>query len=287
LPALLATLRAFAWIRNIYGGQRAALWLVHPSRQAARDYLLDNDGLRFWASPNSYLEWNLILFKQYEGPQKKLFIEGLPSSRRRTLLDIGANVGSHSIDFARHFARVASFEPNAEIARRFVRNVQENRLANVELHQFGLAADDGVLKFYAPDVSNVDGNMGTGTFMAEFAPRSYNLIEAAVRNGDAVVAELALHDIDAIKIDVQGFEARVLQGLSRTLAKYAPHIWIEISDTTLGEIAACGGLAKLIPFRHEVYQFETQYRCGLVHQLVLNRVRETNISTGDLVIVPT
>ena len=56
-------------------------------------------------------------------------------------LDIGANVGNHTVFFARHcgFSEVIPFEPNPVAAEMFRRNVQLNELRNVNLQYVGIA----------------------------------------------------------------------------------------------------------------------------------------------------
>ncbi|WP_446705224.1 FkbM family methyltransferase, partial [Aeromonas veronii] len=58
---------------------------------------------------------HLAVFADYEGPEKTLFAQVLKAGEKRVMLDIGANVGVHSLCFARVMQQVVAFEPNPEV----------------------------------------------------------------------------------------------------------------------------------------------------------------------------
>ena len=58
--------------------------------------------------------------------------------------------------------------------------------------------------------------------------------------------------IDAIKIDVEGFEKNVLLGVQQTLAKYRPSVLMEFSPSTQESFAGIDEFHSLLPDDYEI-----------------------------------
>ncbi len=141
------------------------------------------------------------------------------------VLDIGANIGNHTIFFLTKKARkVLSFEPVKDTFNILKRNVEVNDFQNkVNLFNAGVGQTKGkaVLKYYNSK------NIG----MSQLSPS---------QNGDIPI--LSIDDlnieerINFVKIDVEGFEAEVIKGMTETLKQNKPLIMIEIRDYLFAEI---------------------------------------------------
>jgi FkbM family methyltransferase len=290
MPALLTSkiIRQLSWIRQIKGGLKGMLYLS-PVRSAAEDFIVDNAGLKFHCNLSSYIEWHMYHFKEYEGSEIALFMSLFkPNS---CLLDIGSNIGNHALSFARHVRSVHGFEPNPEIFERLQRNVLLNGATNVVANCVGLGRQNGELNFYAPTTrAGVQGtNMGMGTFVYDEAPHPHKVITLPILVGDDYVDARKLPRVDGIKIDVQGLEIDVLSGLSRTLERDQPIIWVECSTSTLKAIRQLPrGLKQIVPYAYKLNYFQTTYISGLIHKIKLVEVGDTHDPpfTGDFVLVP-
>jgi FkbM family methyltransferase len=255
-------------MRSVKGSLKLAIATV-PT-YPGREFLIENDGLRYRCDLTSYLEWNLAALRGYEEDEKNAFLALFPPERRALALDIGANVGAHSVRFAQIFRRVVAFDPNPITFKRLQTNLALNPQLNVEPHNIGLGEESGKLAFYQPKVDF--WNQGTGTFDPDFAPDEYNLIELPVIRGDDFLAENGIGRVDAIKMDVQGFEPQVICGLRATIARDRPLIWLEISGATIAEIESRGGLGALLPDSYHLRKFETWQKFGVLHRLKVTRL---------------
>lgn len=147
---------------------------------------------------------------------------------RMVALDIGANIGNHSLFFARYFGEVHSFEPNPRTFELLKFNATQT--ANVTPHRQGLSDADVVGTLRENPV-----NMG-GTFIevggqgAE--PGDDNVVSLATL--DTFVADYSLGRIGFIKIDTEGFEARILRGGRSVIAANNPVIMFELSPSDFG-----------------------------------------------------
>jgi FkbM family methyltransferase len=167
-----------------------------------------------------------------EGLYEKSIIHGmcqLIKNKDCTVLDVGANIGNHSMYFAGVFDQVISFEPSERNNWIFKANVELNNLSNVRLISKGLSDSAGFIEL-GNDGNKFDTNNGFDS-KAQLSPSKLNqrMIEIAI--GDDEVELLGLSkNIGMIKIDVEGLEPKVIRGLARTIAGHKPLIFWEAFD---------------------------------------------------------
>jgi len=246
-PFCLAPLRAFAHIDIVRRGirDRLARWCHDPESGRHHDFAVDFYGLTYRGDLASYIDWNVYFYGAYEKHLLQLVRARLTARPGAVALDIGANVGHHALAMSRWAAEVHAFEPFPDVYRQFEARMFENGIRNVHLHQFGLGEADAVLDYYAPQGR---GNLGTGSFLAAHAS-GYNVKHGqfAIRQADRAVAALELARLDFIKLDVEGFEPRVLAGLRETLRQFRPTILMEHSEETRKALGDLAGLMALLP----------------------------------------
>lgn len=132
-------------------------------------------------------------------------------------LDIGAHVGNHALWFAAVCGlTVRAFEPQAESYERLAANVALNPYLPIWPYQFALGAADGRASV-DHKMTIVDGD------------------DFFVVRGDDVAVD---RDLVLIKIDVEGYEPHVMDGLADTIARNKPIVLSEShSDTAEKEQA--------------------------------------------------
>jgi FkbM family methyltransferase len=150
----------------------------------------------------------------------------------QTVLDVGANMGSHTLAFC-HFVgptgQVHAFEPQRIMFQAMVATVALNSWTNAHGHMKAVGAKKGRLKL--PSVSYEEpSNFGMMTLAADRS-RASSLTYLDDEAGEAVeVITLDSLDLAAchlIKIDVEGMELDVLRGASKTIKKHRPLIYME------------------------------------------------------------
>ena len=138
--------------------------------------------------------------------------------RRRTMIDIGANIGIFARPAAQHFDKVICFEPVQKNFAVLEKNLES--CSNVELHCLGISdhAHTGMFKMMTM-------KCGETQQVDHFEPEpGYES-----HTGDLVTLDqFAFDQVDWIKIDVEGFEMSVLQGSVRTIQQNRP--WILLED---------------------------------------------------------
>ena len=145
-------------------------------------------------------------------------------------VDVGANIGQtlikyRSLDRERDYV---GFEPNPEAASFLIRLAQLNQL-NAKILPCGLSSAPSLLQFFQRWTFD-----STASIVHGFRPESDhpdNKRYVPVLKGDDVLKEIEINAVGVIKIDVEGGELEVLDGLQETLKSSQPIIFCEILPT--------------------------------------------------------
>ncbi|HEV7992510.1 MAG TPA: FkbM family methyltransferase [Gemmatimonadaceae bacterium] len=160
-----------------------------------------------------------------EGFLSRLALDG------QTVFDVGGDQGIYTLFFASRVGergRVVTFEPNPESHQRIVANVELNAFRNVDVRRHGLGAAKGTLSFVFPAGDPARGS-GDSRIQAQILrEKDARAIEIEVESLDSLLAASALPQPDLVKIDVEGLEMDVLRGMTETLRKRRPDLFIEV-----------------------------------------------------------
>lgn len=169
---------------------------------------------------------------RHELPWTHYFLASLLRLTPGALVDIGANVGLYliwlkSIDKQRQYV---GFEPNPACYWYLQELIRYNNFENAQTFPVALSDSRQMRTFFVKRLGDKMGSLLETHRAGEDKPRSFDLI---TERGDPTIQVLGLDAIAAIKIDVEGFELEVLQGLRETLAKYGPTVICEIYSLDL------------------------------------------------------
>jgi FkbM family methyltransferase len=130
-------------------------------------------------------------------------------------LDIGANIGNHTLYVASLQCKVISFEPNSNLADVLKRSVAVNGYEDrVTVNNFGLGKNEGRASFAFENKSN--------TGMQNLVENRDGSIE--IRTLDSLTFP---QKIAVMKIDVEQMEMDVLLGGEKVLRAHRPIIYVE------------------------------------------------------------
>ena len=178
---------------------------------------------------SDFLQRTLWLERKYEPELQSILMEYLAPGG--VFVDIGANVGFFTLLASRlvgNTGHVYAFEPAPRTFAALNRNIQLNQIQNVTPMQLGLSDAQGEAAFY-PDPG---GNSGAGSLRPH--PNNTAAITVDLDSYDRLAAEMKLPVPSLIKIDVEGAEHKVVQGMSALLSQqHRPPILMEISEFSL------------------------------------------------------
>lgn len=161
--------------------------------------------------PSDHVQTYMFFQGRFEGPETRLVRDHLAEGN--VFVDIGANVGWFTLAAASKVGRtgrVLAFEPFPASFQRLQRNVALNGFQTVTAFEMGLGDADAVAPVYAGT-----GNSGRTSLFPD--PDQATASQIQLRRAEDVLAETGVEGIDFCKIDVEGAELLVLDGLGRYL----------------------------------------------------------------------
>jgi FkbM family methyltransferase len=181
-------------------------------------------------------------------------------------IDCGANIGTHTIDWARcmsGWGSVIAIEAQERIFYALAGNIALNNCLNARAIHAAVSERDGMMEMPSPDYAN---------------PASFGSLELRKRPGNEFIGQevryegsslatvktltldsLNLPRVDLVKIDVEGMELEVLQGAAKTIQKNRPIVLAEaIKVDQLKLKAALEGMGyQVVKMKHNFLAIHT------------------------------
>jgi FkbM family methyltransferase len=224
--------RLFGFVAEHYPTERVgdrgavgALWRVlFYTILPTEPFVMRTAHYRAWVHPKKgNLSRALIRRGNWEPPVTRVFVDRLAPGQ--LVVDGGANFGHFSLVASKMVGatgRIVAFEPEAKTFAQLQANVALLSIPNVTAERAGLSDVDGMLAL-TRDAHN---------------PGGHSFIAANVR--EAGVSEaVPIHRLDTylageprklgvLKLDVQGFEQRLITGAAQRIARDRPVIFCEV-----------------------------------------------------------
>lgn len=145
----------------------------------------------------------------------------------QTVYDIGANMGFVSLSLSRRVGltgTVVAFEPLPQNLRLLSANVAENGISNIQILEMAASNRCGEA------VINLTDNVSTASLVWHSNDPSVSRYTVKTAAIDELVRAGTIAEPSFVKIDVEGAEGLVLEGMRQTIATARPTIFVECSD---------------------------------------------------------
>ncbi len=133
-------------------------------------------------------------------------------------IDIGSNIGQHSLLLAPYCKNVYAFEPISMVYEQFKRSIELNQYKNI--HTYNVAISN---KQEEKTFNFVQNHAGTSSFVERENPTS-TTIKVKTDTLENILTDVKM---DVVKIDVEGYEAVVILGNREKFLKDKPVIFME------------------------------------------------------------
>jgi FkbM family methyltransferase len=187
------------------------------------------EGLKLWIDPASNFGKRILREKNYEAELTSAFRELLKPGQ--TFVDVGANEGWFSMLAARlvgSYGHVVSCEPQERLWPVIVKNASLNGFTNVQLMPYAIAEQRGhaVINLY-PSLNTGSSNI-SGTRRRWEKQQEISLVPLA-----DILESVAGGVVDLVKVDVEGFEHRVLLSAGKHLGTRIKRLVVELHPAQL------------------------------------------------------
>lgn len=134
------------------------------------------------------------------------------------IFDCGANVGFVSYQFYKRFkdSKIHCFEPNPDVFQKLIENLNKES-ANIKFNNSGISDSEGVLEFYKNKNTGTSSFLKPNDFHLSHLARKFALIEVPIISIKTYCLENNISEISILKLDIEGFELKALQGCSEFL----------------------------------------------------------------------
>ena len=160
----------------------------------------------------------------YEEKQMQYLIENIKKYNIKHFIDVGANIGVYALTIANSIPniKVDAFEPHKEAFERMEVNIKLNNFSNnVKCHNLALSNE------------NKEGYLLASSRFGEYQSGGAKLSSEGKMKIRQVCGDNVFKDVNkifAIKVDVEGLELLVLQGLANLIKNNRIFLQIEIFD---------------------------------------------------------
>lgn len=189
-----------------------------------------------------------ILFDNYYEKEDLILIKNSFSKEiiNSSFIDIGSNVGNHTIFFRNNFKKIYSFEPQRTTYKILKLNTEP--YSHIKTFNYGIDTEEKEITFYIPNNNN---GMGRSSIIKGENVRKEKVLLKPIE-------DFLVKDVGFIKIDVEGNEYPVLKSLKRILDKDKPIIGFELNYDN--------------PNKNELLEFlcENDYKTFLVNNKIFN-----------------
>ena len=180
-----------------------------------------------------------MVIKQIFGLYERNVRDLLKSIRGDCFYDVGANVGYYSLLLRHNFRQVYAVEPVPANIRRLKRGLSIRFVRNVRVVPVALSDKNGKATFYInSDSRTIIDNLSPSSLLERFEFRSCDHAPDRTYAGSPISVETMTFDsllsepkADLVKIDVEGTEFLVLEGMRESLAdQRVRNILVELHD---------------------------------------------------------
>ncbi|MCC5838944.1 MAG: FkbM family methyltransferase [Opitutales bacterium] len=189
-------------------------------------------GIHWWLDLNEGIDFAIFLFGAFEPGTRRYYTRRI--QKGYTVLDIGANIGAHSLPFAYLVGpagRVYCFEATEYAVGRLRRNIDLNPLVRDRVKVVHALLTDGSDRFDGVHAieSRWPLDASIASRVSAHGGEAEGLGAAKRASLDSLLASEGLERVDFVKLDVDGYEWPILQGARQTIETHRPTVLLELA----------------------------------------------------------
>lgn len=183
---------------------------------------------------NDWIQKQIFYFGRYEiEKQETLFWQNLIENGNY-VFDVGANIGYYTLQTAARIGdsgKVFAFEPVSITFKKLTDNISLNKFSNITAVNVAISNSPGEIELFVADEKSTGSS--SVAMHVNFSGKKEKVKSIVL---DDFIVEQNIQKLDFIKIDVEGCEPFVIEGLRKSMETLKPIILIEVLDERLNTI---------------------------------------------------
>jgi len=226
------------WINKIPFIKKIYSKILNIILNSKDEFVVNFKNIRLFINIKDPIDKIIFYKNEYEEKQIKFLSEWIRKNKPHIFVDIGANFGFYSLRISKLFKelKVIAFKPVLTTLNKLKMNIKINNLEKrIKTHNMGLSNTNGLKKMIALKRRNY---IQSGGF-------SFNIPKKELTDEDVIQYHKSIRGDDilkfkkkkiVIKIDVEGYENKVLLGIKNLLNNNRILLQIEIFDNNFHKI---------------------------------------------------
>lgn len=187
-------------------------------------------GQKMYLNSNDFgISKELAIYHTHEPVATSLIKKSI--KKGMTIVDIGANIGYYVLAESQLIGsegRIIAIEPNKKNVELLKLTVKENNLKNIKIIEAAIGDYDRNGKLY---LSNRASNCHSLISSYDKNKNEYQIVK--VYKLDTLIKKLNI-PVHLVRMDIEGYEAQAINGMSKILKKYKPILVIELHYDAIG-----------------------------------------------------
>ena len=226
---------------------------IRKSKLNSKNSIIEVNGTQLEIIPGDLgTSFELLMFKTHEPFSTQIVRETL--QKGMTCLDIGANIGYYVTLESKVIGdqgRILAIEPSPLNFEFLKRNVELQNRKNIEVFNFAAGDKNGQINFVMDENESNSGRVISDDKLSTW---SGPVTKLPVKTIDSFLDEMKIDKIDFLRMDVEGYEYNIFQGMKNTIKKSKPIIQIEVHKSIMGIETTKKWLDEL---KHEGYELKS------------------------------
>ena len=226
------------WISKIPFIKKIYSRILNIILNSKKEFIVNFKNIRLFINIKDPIDKIIFYKNEYEEKQIKFLSDWIKKNKPNIFIDIGANFGVYSLRISKLFQmlKVIAFEPVLTTFNKLIINIKINNLEKrIKTYNVGLSNSNGLKKMIA---QKKNGYIQSGGF-------SFNIPNKKMDNNHIIqyyksirgdkILKLQKKKV-VLKIDVEGYESKVLLGMKNLLKKNKVLLQIEIFDNNFKKV---------------------------------------------------
>lgn len=193
-----------------------------------------DNGTKINLNLDDWIQKQIFYFGRYEIEKRETVFWQKIIQKNDVILDIGANIGYYSLMASKRIGekgKIFAFEPVSNTYKKLQDNIYLNNFTNIRSENLAVSNSESEIELFVAD------EMSTGSSSIAMHV-NFSGIKEKVKTIeiDKYCKLNKIEKLDLVKIDVEGCEPMVIEGMNHTMISKKPLILIEVLDERLNKI---------------------------------------------------